>query len=196
MSSAKVREACLDDLDALSTLFKAHIEEQARWNPLFQLNPEFSFIAFVRNHIMSGSQMILLAHDNGEIIGFVRLNIQKGESLLEFRESGGDRLFRRLSPGAALRKILAWLKAFIKKIDSLPRMSQPMVIGYIADIFIVPDHRKQGVGQLLLSHGIDWLRRQDVEWIYLQVQAENQAGIKFWQKNQFKPSNLFMIRKP
>jgi GNAT superfamily N-acetyltransferase len=191
----KIREASLADLEALSLLFNAYLEEQARWNPLFQLNPEFSSMAFIRNQVMSGSQMILLAQDDKEIIGFVRLNIQEGGTLLEFRGASADRLFQRLFPGLLFRKILAGLKAFIKKRSSLPPMSQPIVIGYLADIFIVPDRRGQGVGQLLLSHGIDWLKRQDVEWIYLKVQAENQRGIQFWQKNEFKPSNLFMIRK-
>lgn len=54
--------------------------------------------------------------------------------------------------------------------------------GYIHHLAIKGNYQKQGIGKKLLQRCLDALREQGIEKCHIFVIADNQEGLKFWQK--------------
>lgn len=52
--------------------------------------------------------------------------------------------------------------------------------GFLADIYVHPDYRRQGIGHALVTALTDWFRHQQVYYFEWQVAARNQEGRAFW----------------
>ena len=59
--------------------------------------------------------------------------------------------------------------------------------GYIRDVYILPDHRRQGLATAIVERLINWLNEQDIPKIELVALVANQEAIRFWSDKQFKP---------
>lgn len=52
--------------------------------------------------------------------------------------------------------------------------------GFLADIYVVPDYRRRGVGRMLVAALTDWFRQQQVYHFDWQVAVKNEEGLAFW----------------
>lgn len=53
--------------------------------------------------------------------------------------------------------------------------------GFLADIYVHPEFRQNGVGRLLVAALRDWFRQQRIRHFDWNVAAHNQEGRAFWQ---------------
>ena len=65
-------------------------------------------------------------------------------------------------------------------VDLLPDIFNVEPGGYLADIFIAPAYRHQGLGRELIEQMINWFREQQVHYIELSVAVQNEQAIAFW----------------
>lgn len=54
--------------------------------------------------------------------------------------------------------------------------------GYLYHLAVHPDYRLNGLGKELVQASLDALRAQGIEKSHIFVLADNQEGLKFWQK--------------
>jgi GNAT superfamily N-acetyltransferase len=66
-------------------------------------------------------------------------------------------------------------------IDLHPDLFQHVDSGFIADIFVAPTYRKQGIARRLVETINEWFARQGVHQTEWQVAAANTEGIRFWE---------------
>ena len=75
------------------------------------------------------------------------------------------------------------------------------VIGYLVAWFVLdevhlgnlavhPEHRRRGVGRLLLQHLIDRAERRGASFISLEVRAGNRAAMSLYARHHFRPEGL------
>jgi len=76
-----------------------------------------------------------------------------------------------------------------------PFMPEWQRSGYITQFFVASEHRRQGVGQLLLDSIIQWLASRGITDVLLNVSLENPVGDRFWRKQGFAPYLTRMKRK-
>lgn len=65
-------------------------------------------------------------------------------------------------------------------IDPVPEMFAPVLSGFIADIYVLESHRRQGIGRHLIQEMAQWFLSMKVAHYELHVAAANTAGIAFW----------------
>lgn len=66
--------------------------------------------------------------------------------------------------------------------------------GYIADLWVEEAYRKQGVAPHLLEKAYEWFKEQGVSRVQIEVDVENQSGLKFWEQAGFAPFEI-VLRK-
>lgn len=59
-------------------------------------------------------------------------------------------------------------------------------IGFIQEFFVIPEHRKKGIGSLCAKKAIETLRFLDVYQIKLDIMSNNEGAKIFWEKLGFK----------
>ena len=70
--------------------------------------------------------------------------------------------------------------------QNLP-MFLPAEFGYVSDLFVLPDFRRQGAGTALLSRVTEFFRAAGVACAQLQVYRQNESGRAFWEGKGFEP---------
>lgn len=66
-------------------------------------------------------------------------------------------------------------------LDLHPDLFQHADAGFIADVFVDPAHRQQGLARRLVETMNQWFAEQGVRYSELQVAAANESGIRFWE---------------
>jgi len=61
---------------------------------------------------------------------------------------------------------------------------------YIATLSVLPEYRRQGIGAKMLRYARHLAREQGYKRCVLHVSAENESGIRFYEKNGFTKSPL------
>jgi ribosomal protein S18 acetylase RimI-like enzyme len=64
---------------------------------------------------------------------------------------------------------------------------RPKLVGFIYDIFLVPEYRRQRIGQALIAHQIFWFRKRRLGYVELYMDAQNRVGRGAWMKYGFRP---------
>jgi [ribosomal protein S18]-alanine N-acetyltransferase len=59
--------------------------------------------------------------------------------------------------------------------------------GEILNLAVAPEHRRKGIGALLLESALDALRTRGVVAVFLEVRVSNQAAIHLYQAKGFRP---------
>jgi ribosomal protein S18 acetylase RimI-like enzyme len=65
-------------------------------------------------------------------------------------------------------------------IDLMPDIFDQRPSGFLADIYVEPQARRQGVGRSLVHSLVDWFRQCGVHSFEWHVASDNAAGIAFW----------------
>lgn len=76
--------------------------------------------------------------------------------------------------------------------DITTEMFQPLRSGLLADIYVMPKHRRQGLGKALVAKMSDWFQTQNVVHFEWHVSAQNPVAIQFWKSIGGKATMLRM----
>ena len=67
------------------------------------------------------------------------------------------------------------------RIKRLPQYMGGMMVGEISDIWVEPAFRREHLGEHLVEYGLDWLRRQGVHSVEIQVLNGNESAWRFFE---------------
>lgn len=65
-------------------------------------------------------------------------------------------------------------------VDLLPDVFEDERGGFLADIYVKPSYRSQGIGQALVNAFKEWLQVRGVQTVEWYVAAANTPAIRFW----------------
>jgi len=77
-------------------------------------------------------------------------------------------------------------------VDLLPEMFEQQAGGFLADIYVAPDWRRQGHGRELVATLTDWFRQQGLEYFEWHVPAGNPDALAFWASMGGRPWQIRM----
>lgn len=80
-------------------------------------------------------------------------------------------------------KIVGYLLAF--KVDR-EEMFKIKKAGLIADIFILDNFRKMGIGESLVKECFKWFKQNNIHFVEINIEVSNDGGLKFWNKMGFE----------
>ncbi len=196
MSAWQIREAGEADLPALAGLFAAHLAEQGTWNPLYPdtRNPDFDGLSFLKRAWAAGVEQFRVAEEAGRLLGFIRFSLSRGGAPQSPRGRRGPRSFggRRL-----LRLAATALRDLAERWPEPSQLGRDPVsgYGYIADLYLLPERRREGIGSQLLDSALQWFRQQHADLIYLHVFDLNRTGVQFWSQLGFLPYRRILLRQ-
>ncbi len=72
--------------------------------------------------------------------------------------------------------------------------AQGSKVGLIEDVIISKSHQKQGVGKQLLETVKNWAKQQGLTRLQLLADKTNQNALDFYQKNDWKTTQLIALR--
>ncbi|MDD4995048.1 MAG: GNAT family N-acetyltransferase [Patescibacteria group bacterium] len=127
-------------------------------------------------------------------------------------------LFRKIDPSfvafsrsTSRKKFLKWARQrktyFIVAVDDTAPVGyllagirnypddRKLLIGHLAQIFVIPKYRGKGVSDLLWKDTLKWFKMGRVKFLQLNVVANNVHAIKFYKKWGLKPYMLMMNKK-
>lgn len=67
--------------------------------------------------------------------------------------------------------------------------------GFVIDLYVTPDARKQGIGRALLAAATDWTRDHAGEFIQLNVLGQDLGARKFYQRLGFETTSLTLTHQ-
>lgn len=199
MGNIEIREATLNDVKALAQLFSAHLSEQVQMDPIAMKNPAFNAEGFISGMMNPKLNQFYVATDDDKIVGFVRLAIRIDEGLLPLSTE-----INRVSVSYLKRLPTALLKRGIIILDSLKRRLEkkytifsPMTqgtCGYLADMYVLPEYRRQGIGSKLFDLAQRWFSENGITHVELNVLAKNLPGRSFWKSKGFEDRRLVLLK--
>ena len=68
-------------------------------------------------------------------------------------------------------------------------------IGMVYDIFVEEKYRQKEIGQKLLNFALKYFKSKNIKYIQINVEAKNNAGKKFWKKNNFFEYQIKLLKK-
>lgn len=89
------------------------------------------------------------------------------------------------------QKVIGFSLLFIKETKPISILI-PCKYVYIQDFIITESHRRQGFGTYLLEASRQWAKDRGVQYLRLSVIPNNEAGIRFYQKNGLYTQMLSM----
>lgn len=60
-------------------------------------------------------------------------------------------------------------------------------IGFLQELYVVPEARRLGLASRLTEYAKDWLKRNGITAMSLEVLSGNPAGLAFWKRQGFVP---------
>lgn len=77
------------------------------------------------------------------------------------------------------REVVGYVLGMIVNIT--PEMFAPIQSGFLADIFIEEDFRRQGLGRELVERLVLWFQAHNVDYFEWHVSKRNVEAVKFWE---------------
>jgi len=68
--------------------------------------------------------------------------------------------------------------------------------GMVAEFFIYPEYRREGLGRRLAEAVIEFLRGQGAAEVYAAVVAGNVRGLRFWEACGFQIARYSLVHRP
>ena len=72
------------------------------------------------------------------------------------------------------------------RLKSLPAHMGGVMVGEVSDVWVEPEARCLGVGIALVQAGLEWMRRQGVHSVEVQVLSQNEGSLKFFESLGFQ----------
>jgi len=63
---------------------------------------------------------------------------------------------------------------------------------YVFLLYVLPEHRRQGIGRTLMSQAESWAKQQGYSKLALHVFCDNEAGQQFYQQLSYRPQSTLM----
>ena len=82
----------------------------------------------------------------------------------------------------------------IARIRNYPPVFIKQTHGSIEDFAVSSEHRRKGIGELILKEILDWFRSQGIDRVELRVASMNTVGYSFWRKQGFTDYMHIMYR--
>lgn len=73
-------------------------------------------------------------------------------------------------------------------------MLSPVAFGFVYDVWVSPEARRQGVATALLEHAVAWCRKQGLPSLKLEVAAQNAAARGLYASLGFTEDRVFLSR--
>ena len=89
-------------------------------------------------------------------------------------------------------RIVGFLEGGVEKVSNEMIFKK---IGVVYDIFVEEKYRQKEIGQKLLNSALKYFHSKDVKYIQINVEAKNNAGKKFWKKNNFFEYQIKLLKK-
>ena len=185
-----IRRATAEDAAALRELYVAYFDEHRQW---YAFSPPRERYA----HIFGGywadrTQHYFVATVDGAIAGFMRCALKSNASPTGYvlRGAHGG---RRERINDAKRTARATLQAAARGISGGRGRSTERVAGVVNDFFVAHDFRGQGLASRLLDAGFVWWRTHSAEFVALEVMAQNENAIGFYERYGFHTERRVMM---
>jgi len=68
-------------------------------------------------------------------------------------------------------------------------------VGYVSELFVLPEYRGRGIAKLLLKEGDKWFKKQKFKWIQVSTHALDKPANKFWMSRGFTEFNKYYKKK-
>jgi ribosomal protein S18 acetylase RimI-like enzyme len=181
--NVSVRPAVLQGTPALAALFRREAEYQRTITKDFELEPGADWSAYVAMKIQRPNGTVLIAeckNATSELvpIGFIDIRIVQRHGAQTGQRSKSATNWRCL-----LRKT---------PVRASNPVVRPRSTGFIDDIFVEPDFRRQGVATQLLQGALKWFVQQGVSQVEAAIWSSNQASQDFFCKFGFAPARILM----
>jgi ribosomal protein S18 acetylase RimI-like enzyme len=159
----------------------------------------------VSNHLLAGYQLRTgFVRERSLLVQFLQLSYQ------ELFPEQGD--FAHL--GATVKQYfsretpLLWVESIDAAVDQRPP-SQPVAclwIGNAVDqlkgdrhahiflLYVMPEHRRQGIGSALMRYAEDWARARGDRQIGLQVFQSNQPALNLYHQLGYQTQSFWMVK--
>ncbi len=89
-------------------------------------------------------------------------------------------------------KIMGYLIGSITKAEDYRNIKD---IAELENMFILSNHRKKGIGTLLVNKFVDWAKEKGMKRIKVFASADNQLAINFYKKNYFKDYGITLEKE-
>jgi len=75
-----------------------------------------------------------------------------------------------------------------------PFMPEWTRAGYVTQFLVSRSYRQRGIGNMLMGTINDWFQSRGIQKVLLNVDIENEVGIRFWKSQGFEPYSMHMKR--
>ncbi len=103
-------------------------------------------------------------------------------------ESDSAELFVAESSG----ELLGYIKT---EISNYPPVFELKKFGVISDAAVAGEYRREGIGEALYRHAMNWFREKDIKRVELRVADVNHVALGFWKKMGFAPYMTTMFKQ-
>lgn len=90
--------------------------------------------------------------------------------------------------------IVGFIHLAISQTPNYPSLAAH-TFGQIIDLFIMENYRRKGIGEKLMSTAKQWMISKDLDYLELQVLANNSQAIDFYEELDFSPASLTLKSK-
>jgi ribosomal protein S18 acetylase RimI-like enzyme len=98
----------------------------------------------------------------------------------------------RLAVAESNGKLIGFCFSYISK---KPRYFKLGRFGFIGDLYVKTEHRRQGIGHELVKDALDFFSKRRVSQIELLVAVKNESAIKFWEALGFSQLLTWMYKR-
>jgi len=132
--------------------------------------------------------LVLLAKQEESVIGFIRMNVKRGNQPVELFPERKDR-----NP---IKRTIFFLKRFIRYriMEGMRKGADKKMTVYLADVYVEPGSRRKGVAKAMLDQALARLQSFNAETMYLWVAGGNQLGQSLFTSLGFEVQNMVMVR--
>ncbi len=160
--SVTIRRATEADQGVLVRLYDAFVDETLAPALNAPRNPDADTGREVARMLAREPAAVFVAESAGAVEGFAYVSLRGGAT----------------GPARGLR---AKLKALLGRGAPAPILLTPPR-GWLAHLYVTPEHRRMGVAALLVRATADWARSQGARTLELNVSASNAPARRFYEK--------------
>jgi ribosomal protein S18 acetylase RimI-like enzyme len=79
-------------------------------------------------------------------------------------------------------KVIGYALGWVQKIDLNHKINEE---GYICNVYVLDEYRKQKIGKLLTDNLIKWFKEKGIKRAVLDITEKNKLGLNFWERYGF-----------